>query len=516
MNIRTLKRNALFVAVLCGAVCLCTSVQATSPVITGFTSPSDPGFQKTAFPGRASGAAANDHGKTTAGSVLNSTSGMFYDSIDAAVAAASPGDIIEVIDGFLSEGLVHIDKSITLRGASGVVKTVSSSISTGSSGDTRAWFLVDAGVDLDVSDLVFDGSGRSIYQAFRHKGSGAFTNCHFRNIGHGSYQGFGVVAFGGNVDITGSTFFNIGRVGVLYFGTGITGSTVEGTTFQGKGSGDHLDYGIELGNGASVEVLGSTFKNCLGISNDGSFSAALLATTFYGGGTSATVTSNTFENNEHGVHLGIGSATIPIDTSSLDAHFNLFLNSSPGVKHYSNALINIENNWWGCNGGPADTLNCGEAIAGNGYFNFSPWLVLTMIVGPVEIPIGDIALVEVDLNHNSDGDDISTLGMVSDGTFVVFASDDVAGTVDPASAALSNGSALAAYTGLTTGAGWVSTTLNNETLVEQIGVGIILGIFADGFESGDTLLWSNTQPPPPKAPIRNPAGIENPVDVAYQ
>ncbi len=514
MNYGNLKRNAFFVAVLCGALCLCTSVQATSPAISGFASPSDPGFQKAAFPGRASGAATTDHGKTTASSVLNTTSGTFYDSIDAAVAAASSGDIIEVIDAFLSEGLVHIDKSITLRGASGVVKTVSSSISTGDTGDARAWFLVDVGVDLDVSDLVFDGSGRSIYQAFRHKGLGTFTNCHFRNIGHGSYQGFGIVAFGGNVDITGSTFINIGRVGVLFYGTGITGSIADGNTFQGKGSGDHLDYGIELGDGASVEVLGSSFKNCLGISNDGSFSAGLLATTYFGPGTNVTVTSNTFENNEHGVHLGTGSATA--DTSSLDAHFNLFLNSSPGVKHYSDATINVENNWWGCNGGPADTVNCGEAIAGDGYFFFAPWLVLTMNAGPVEIPVGDIAVVEVDLNHNSDGDDISTIGMVSDGTYVVFASDDIAGTVDPASAALSNGSALATYTGLSTGIGWVSSTLNTETVVVQIGVGISLEIFSDGFESGDTLLWDDTQPLPPKAPIRNPADIENPLDVTYQ
>ncbi len=514
MNNGNLKRNALFVTVLCGALCLCTSVQATSPAISGFASPSDPGFQKTAFPGRASGAAANDHGKTTAGPVLNTSTGTFYSSIDAAVAAASSGDIIEVIDHFLSEGLVHIDKSITLRGASGAVKTVGASVSTSEAGDGRAWFLVDGGVDLDVSDLVFDGGGRSIYQAFRHKGSGTFTNCHFRNIGYGSYQGFGIVAFGGDVDITGSTFINIGRVGVLYFGTGITGSTAEGNTFHGKGSGDHLDYGIELGNGASVEVLGSTFKDCLGISNDGSFSAALLATTFYGLGTNATVTSNTFENNEHGVHLGVGSADG--DSSDLDAHFNLFLNSSPGVKTYTTATIQVENNWWGCNGGPPDTVNCGEAIAGNGWFFFSPWLVLTMNAGPDEIPVGDIAVVETNLNHNSDGDDISTLGMVSDGTYVVFASDDVAGTVDPASAALSNGQALATYTGLSTGIGWVSTTLNTETIVVQIGVGVALEIFSDGFESGDTLLWDDTQPLPPKAPIRNPADIENPIGVTYQ
>lgn len=507
MNNGNLKRNTLFVSGLCVALCLCTGVQAESPTISGLSSPSSPGFGDTVFPGRASGAASNDQRKTTANDVTNATTGLFYDSIDAAIAAASPGDIIEVVSGYLQEGLVHVDKSLTLRGAAGAVKTVASSISTGDDADGRAWFLVDTGVNLDVSDIIFDGSGRSIYQAFRHKGSGSFTNCHFRNIAYPGYQGFGLVAFGGNVNITNSTFLNIGRVGVLYFGTGISNSTVNGSTFQGKGAGDHLDYGIELGAGASVQIEDSTLKGCLGIATGGYFSSALLLTTAYGTGTTATVTSNTFENNEHGIHLGTGS-TSP-DTSDLEAHFNLFLNSSPAVKHYSDSFIFVNNNWWGCNGGPLDVDNCGEAIAGDGNLDLLPWLVLSMDVSPTEnVPVGGTAAVSVDLIHNSDGADTSMIDIVPDGTLIIFASDNIAGTVSPLSAALSNGLAGATYTGDQTGGGWVTATLNSETLMQEIGVGISLMIFTDGFETGDTDQWNLTIPTPPKSPIHNPADVE--------
>ena len=48
--------------------------------------------------------------------------------------------------------------------------------------DDRGWFLVNAGVDLNVSELTFNGTGNLVYQAFRHRGSGTFDNVNFTEI----------------------------------------------------------------------------------------------------------------------------------------------------------------------------------------------------------------------------------------------------------------------------------------------------------------------------------------------
>ena len=352
---------------------------------------------------------------------------------------------------------------------------------------------------------MFDGAGHNIYQAFRHKGSGSFERCHFRNISYPGYKGFGVVAFGGAVNLTDCSFFNIGRVGVLYFGSGVTGSIVSGTTYQGKGSGDRLDYGIELGSGASATIQDGTFKNCLGITGDGSYSAGVLVTTYYGGGTFAEIKGNTFENNEHGIHLGVGS-TSGADTSVVNVSFNYFFDSSPGVKTYTTSSINVENNWWGCNGGPNDLDNCGETIAGDPLpgVDFDPWLVMTMVVNPDEIAVGADATVTVDLKHNSDGVDVSPQGSVPDGRWVLFQADGVSGDISTPSAELTGGEVVATYHGSVLGPGWVRSTLDSETLGKDIGVGITINVFADGFESGHTDQWDRVFPAPVKLPIGNP------------
>jgi len=454
--------------------------------------PSNPGFAKAAFPGRASGAPSSDQGNRGSGPVINTNTGTYYNSVDAAIAGANPADVIAVLDTFIEPATVHVDRDITLTSASGV-KTVLANVDTLAAGDARAWFLVDAGVNVSVHDLNFDGSGHDIYQAFRHRGTGRFQNCEFRNFGYGTYQGFGIVAFGGQVNVSNCSFLNIGRDGILYFGSGVTGSSVLNCTFSGKGAGDSIDYGIELGNGASVHIEGNTIRDCRGVSADGSYSAGILLTTAYGPGTTAEVISNTFDNNEHGIHLGVGSGTA--DGSTLTAHFNIFVNSSPGFKTYSDIQASVENNWWGCNGGPGDSINCPDSIGGDGFFIYSPWLVLTTTTNPNEIVVDGVSVVTTDLVHNSDGVDTSTSGTtVPDGSAVIFSADGVYGSVTDTFRLMSNGEATTVYNGngTVTGVGWAQGVVDNEAQFDYIGVGVTLDIFADDFESGDTGAWDNT------------------------
>ncbi|MHC4219802.1 MAG: right-handed parallel beta-helix repeat-containing protein [Planctomycetota bacterium] len=212
---------------------------------------------------------------------------------------------------------------------------------------------------LDVEDLIFDGDGYLIYQGFRHKGSGSFTNCGFTDMIFPPYSGLGIAAFGdGPVHISGCTFDQIGRVGVLYFGSGISGSVYSGNVYTGKGDGDFLDYGVELGAGAVATISNSTMTDCRGVaSSDGSTSAGMLATTFFGAGTAGTVTSSTFTANSTGIFVGYDGS----DTTALVANFNSITgNTSSGLVSTA-PLVDAEDNWWGDGSGPEDLAGTFEA-----------------------------------------------------------------------------------------------------------------------------------------------------------
>src|SRR5690606_15900197 len=70
------------------------------------------------------------------------------------------------------------------------------------------------------------------------------------------------------------------------------------------GMGTHLDYGIELGAGANATLTGNTIIDNLGVAGDGSTSAGILITDFYGTGTAGTLNENDLTNNSYSVAVG--------------------------------------------------------------------------------------------------------------------------------------------------------------------------------------------------------------------
>jgi hypothetical protein len=141
-------------------------------------------------------------------------------------------------------------------------------------------------------------------------------------------------------------------------GSGISTSAYSNNVYTGKGDGNWLDYGVELGAGAVATISNSTFTDCRGVaSSDGSTSAGILATTFYGAGTTGTVTSTTVTANTTGIAVGYDGS----DTTAFTANYNSITgNTSAGLTSTA-PLVDALNNWWGDGAGPQDLSGTFEA-----------------------------------------------------------------------------------------------------------------------------------------------------------
>ncbi len=234
-------------------------------------------------------------------------------SIQRGIDAALAGNTINVEAGtYTDSAQIVVDKDLAIIGEGKTATIFTKNFDTAASGDARGWWLVNDGVSLELSDVAFDGSGNLTWQAIRHKGAGtidnvAFTEIKFQESGP-SYAGTAVAYFptaGGNLDVTNSMFSEIGRQGVLYFGTGVTGMFKD-NMYTGKGAGDWLDYAVEVGAGAKIDIIGSTISGNLGVaSSDGSTSAGVLVTTFFGAGSEAHFSgANVISGNTTGVAIG--------------------------------------------------------------------------------------------------------------------------------------------------------------------------------------------------------------------
>ena len=258
-----------------------------------------------------------------------------WKTIQHAIGQVVSGDTIEVAPGTYVEspGIV-IDKNLSIIGAGSATTTIKPSGDTASNG---AMFLVNPDITCHISDVTLDGTGKKIWYALKYKGGGSVTDCVFKNIQYNpsgpDYNGIAICAYGeaydatidfdDNVDITGCTFTGIGRVGVLYFGPGITDSTYSGNTYVGKGNGDWLDYALDVGSGPNVTITGSTISDCTGVaSSDGSTSCGIMVTDLYKdwcpayNSTEATITGNNISGSTSGICVGYDDTDLSVATIS--------------------------------------------------------------------------------------------------------------------------------------------------------------------------------------------------------
>ena len=282
-------------------------------------SPTDPGQDAGTAPSPILLSAEAPMASPATADVLNQNTGLTYGTIAEALADAATldGHVLEVVVSPHTEGIVNVNKSVTILGGGGGA-VILAGASTGSAGDARAWFLISA-PDVVFRDLTFDGTGYAVYQAIRSWGDGLLVeHCAFQNIRYDLYHGMAVVGYA-NTTVTGCTFTNIERIGVFLFGAGVTAGEVSGCTYTGKGAVDGLDYGIELGGGAVASLTGNSITGCTGVAaSDGSGSAGVLITTYFGGGTTGILNNNALTGNSVGLYMGYDDA----DASTVTAFDN--------------------------------------------------------------------------------------------------------------------------------------------------------------------------------------------------
>lgn len=314
-------------------------------------------------------------------------------TIQSGVYAVVAGGTVNVEAGtYTTNGQVEINKNLTITGDASARATITSGTDMTGGNAASAWILVDPNVTFNLSNVVIDGSGHAIYQALRNEGNATVDNVDFKNIsgGAGSYVGEAIESFGGlipvssagfdtngsggsaaSLTVTNSTFENIGRIGILVKGDAST-ANITGITYTGKGAGDWLDYGVEFGAGGTGTVSDSTITGALGIATgaDGSTSAGIQVTSYYGPGTQATIENNTITGNWAAVDVGYDSN----DTSIVHASGNDFSGNTHGVELESAlATADFSGNWWGSM--DPSTIENSMTGASASSVDFSPFLM---------------------------------------------------------------------------------------------------------------------------------------------
>ncbi|RKZ91047.1 MAG: hypothetical protein DRQ40_10335 [Gammaproteobacteria bacterium] len=395
--------------------------------------------------------------------IHNLDTGEFFSTLQAALDDVDTvnGHVLQLEVASLPEGQVLITKNVTIQGQTGSEQFVAT-VNTGSAGDTRGWFLIETGVSVVVQDLHFDGAGFLIWQALRVKGSADVARCSFSDIQYNpssDYAGTAVALVGAG-EVVDCDFSQIGRVGVLFYGPGVTSGLMQRCSFSGKGAGDWLDYAVEVGAGAYALVRDNYFDTCRGVaSSDASESSGVNVNTTFADGTVADVLSNTVMDCTFGVQIGRGNGQGP----TAEVHFNRLITNEFGVGINSPSPLSATNNWFGCNEGPGQP-GC-DATDGDPLID--PWLTLTITANPTTIQVFQDSAVESALIINSDAVDTSGVGLVPDAIPETFTA--TLGAVNPVAGGTVDGLVPTVFTaGGVLGTAIVTVTCDNETVETPI------------------------------------------------
>lgn len=294
------------------------------------------------------------------------------------------GSTLNVLSGVHVIDQIVLDEDITIAGEDRNSTILKPNADFTGNNAGHAWILISEGVTVALTDLTLDGNDHWVHQAVRNHGNTTISNAVFKNI-QGSfdgspYRGIAISSYGGTVSggggadthagglsessltVTDTVFTHIGRIGILIKGTGAS-ADISGNTYTGKGEGNFLDYGVEVGAGGSAVITSNEISDNRGVaSTDGSTSAGILVTDYFGPGTEAVIENNILTNNSSAVVVGYTGDDESVVTMRMN---DLSSNNTP-VRTSAPTVDAIEN-WWG-----VATASSIEALV-EGDVLFDPW-----------------------------------------------------------------------------------------------------------------------------------------------
>jgi nitrous oxidase accessory protein NosD len=207
--------------------------------------------------------------------------GAQFSTIQAAVNAAAPGTIIRICAGTYPEQ-VSITKSLSLHGDNGVViqpsNMTANSTSTSSGRPIAAILLVADATDVDITDVIVDGTNSGITECapdligvFYRNASGEVRRVAVRNVKlsaslNGCQSGSAILVQSGGggtsvVQIEDSSIHDYQKNGITANEVG-TQVRIEGNVVTGVGpTTGAAQNGIQIGFGAGGSVTGNTVAN---------------------------------------------------------------------------------------------------------------------------------------------------------------------------------------------------------------------------------------------------------------
>jgi|GEM_PF-1409364 len=296
---------------------------------------------------------------------LEATGPFEFSSIQAAVNAASAGDIIKVAPGTYTEQVVINNTSLTLEGAgagSTIIVAPESRTSFTFSESGSSWEPVVfafgrtnnngtiSGTDtitVTISGFTIDGDDRVPTTNYRSAGillrnaEGVISNNTVQNMSIDGKETFGIAAYGdSDVVISGNNVSGYARVGIVANGDNSTNpdpnAIITGNTVTGPGMDEVVTWapnGIQIGYGATGKIIGNTVRDNGYPGSDWSGSGILVTKS-----DGVEVYDNTVTGNE----IGIGSDGVINGTW---IHDNMVDGNTFGISIQNEAVnTTIENN----------------------------------------------------------------------------------------------------------------------------------------------------------------------------
>ena len=300
--------------------------------------------------------------------VLTVGAGQTYATLNAAVAAASAGDTINVNSGTYTDDGALINKALTITGVNtgGGAPIFTLSVA-GSLFQSKGFLVVDA--DTTVNNITFLGASISAGlggngAGIRYEAGNLIVNNSRFTSNQDGILATPNVAGTGNVTINNSVFTNNGAatcpsggcVHALY-ANALASLTVAGSTFTGTMTGHDIQS-----RAAITTVTGSTL-------DDGVSGTASYAIDVNNGGV-ATITGNTITQGPNTKNSGIinyGGDDPPWTTNSLTVSGNLFTNTYPNgafaiLDNLAGAAVSVT-----CNAFIQNTGNALVQVSGSGF-----------------------------------------------------------------------------------------------------------------------------------------------------